>query len=167
MVLKFRAIILALRGWIARDIAEALGKSERTIQQWVIDFNRDGVDGLLDRRGGNRFHLDDQQEQQIIEYLDAKARDPQDGVRHARELIAWIEQKFNKTYSLSGLYDMLHRLGFSWLMPRPCHEKNDPLVMEEFQKKRPLAWSKSLGSIPARRSKSGSRMKRVLGKREH
>lgn len=166
-VLKFRAVILAMQGWFACDIAEALGKGTRTIQQWIADFNREGVDGLTDRRGGNHFHLTDEQEQQVIAYLDAKARDPREGVRHAQELIAWIECRFDKTYSLSGIYDMLHRLGFSWLMPRPCHEKNDPVVMEAFKKTRRRSWTKSLGLIPTERFKSGFRTKHVSARREH
>ena len=39
MVLKFQAIVLARNDWMAREIAEALGKSTRTIQQWVGDYN--------------------------------------------------------------------------------------------------------------------------------
>jgi transposase len=157
MVLKLRAIILARRGWIAGDIAEAVGKSQRTIQQWVGDYNRQGLDGLKDRRGGNHRHLTDAQEQQLREHLDAQANDPQGGVRHAGALIPQIEQMFGVTYSLSGLYDLLHRLGYRWLMPRPRHEKNDPATVDAFKKTPRRLWSRSPRLTRANGSRSGSR----------
>ena len=57
--LKLRSVILARRGWTAPQVAEALGKGRRTIQQWVGDYNRDALDGLTDGRGGNHRYLDD------------------------------------------------------------------------------------------------------------
>ena len=134
MVLKLRTIILARDGWAYKDIAEAVGKSPRTVQQWVSDYNHEGLDGLKDRRTSNHRYLTAEQEQQLCDHLDALAENPHDGVRHAADLIPFIEQHFNVTYSLSGLYDLLHRLGYRWLMPRPRHEKNDPAVVEAFKK---------------------------------
>ena len=45
--------------------------------------------------------------------------------------------QFGVVYSLTGAYDLLHRLGFSWLMPRPRHAKASKEVQDEFKKKRP------------------------------
>ena len=165
MVLKLRALILARRGWFASDIAEALGKSVRTVQQWVGDYNRGGLDGLRDRRGGNRRYLSDEQEQQLREHLDALAQDPHRGVRHAGELIPFIEQHFNVTYSLSGLYELLHRLGYVWLMPRPRHEKNDPQAVEAFKKTPPRSCDGSPRNIPASASRCGSRTRHASANR--
>lgn len=134
MVLKLRTIILARDGWTHTRIAQAVGKSPRTIQPWVGNYNRDSLDGLKDHRTSNRRYLTAEQEQQLCNHLDARAEDPHDGVRHAAALIPVIEQRFGVTYSLSGLYDLLHRLGYEWLMPRPRHEKNDPAVVEAFKK---------------------------------
>ena len=90
------------------------------------------VIGLSDRRGGNHRYLNTQQEQQLKDRLDTAAEDPNGGVRHVAELAPWIEEHFGVTYSLSGLYDLLHRLGYEWLVPRPRHIKNDPVVIEAF-----------------------------------
>jgi putative transposase len=160
LVLKLRAVVLGRQGWIAPRIAEALGKSPRTIQQWVGDYNRHGLDGLRDRRTSNRRYLTAEQEQQLREHLDAAADDPRGGVRHAGELGAYTEQHFGVTYSLSGLHELLRRLGYTWLMPRPRHEKNDPQVVEDFKKKRPRSWHKPPPSTPTSASKSGSRTRR-------
>lgn len=132
--LKLRAIILARRGWTAPQIAEALGKGRRSVQRWIAAYNEDGLDGLQDRRGGNHRLLTPMQEEQLKSHLDALAEDPHDGIRHAADLQPWLEQQFHVTYSLSGLYALLHRLGYSWLMPRPRHPKADPAAQEAFKK---------------------------------
>ena len=132
--LKLRALILAKRRWSAVQIGEALGKTARTIQNWVRNYNRDALDGLVDTRGGNRRHLTDEQEQELCDYLDRVSEDPEDGPRHAADLKPWIETRFGVVYSLSGLYELLHRLGYSWLMPRPRHPKHDPAAQAAFKK---------------------------------
>ena len=131
-----RAVILARRGWTHRTIAEALGASPRTIQQWIGCYNRQSLEGLQDQRGGNHRHLTADNEQEVRAYLDRLAEDPHDGVRHARELQGWISRQFGKLYSMSGVYELLHRLGYRWLMPRPRHPQADPAAQDEFKKKR-------------------------------
>ena len=157
--LKLRALILARRGWTAPRIAEALGKSPRTIQQWVGDYNRAQLDGLTDRRGGNHRYLTDDQETELAAYLDETGADPERGVRHAAELIPWIEQQFGKLYTLKGLYDLLHRLGYAWLMPRPRHPGADAEAQDAFKKRSPRISNTSPMNIPTNASRSGSRTK--------
>lgn len=166
MVLKIRAVILAKQGWIARSIGDALGKTSRCIQQWVGDYNRHGLDGLKDRRGGNHRHLTIEQEQQLMSHLDALADNPHDGVRYASDLLPYIEQHFGVTYSLSGIYELLHRLGYSWLMPRPRHEKNDPQVVDAFKKTPLRLYKTSQSNTRTKPSKSGSRTKPASASRE-
>ena len=37
-------------------------------------------------------------------------------------------------HTLGGIYDVLRRLGYSGLVPRPRHRKNDPAAMERFER---------------------------------
>lgn len=136
MYAKLRALVLARRGWSAAAIGEAVGKTPRTVQNWVTAYNDRSLEGLADGRGGNHRHLSEEQERQITEHLDALAEDPEAGVRHAAELIEWIEQRFGVLYSLSGIYALLDRLGYSWLMPRPRHPGADDQAREAFKKTR-------------------------------
>ena len=154
---RLRAVILATQGWMAGAIAEALGVSVRTIQQWVGDYNREGLDGLQDRRGGNHRYLTPEQEQQLREHLAATAADPDGGVRHAAELLPHIEQHFGVRYSLSGLYTLLDRLGYAWLMPRPRHPGTDPQAQAAFKKKPRRSSRRSLPTTRTNASRSGSR----------
>lgn len=55
-----------------------------------------------------------------------------------KDAVRILNGEFGVAYSLNGVYDLLHRLGFSCLSPRPRHEKNDPAAMEAFKERAPL-----------------------------
>jgi len=157
---RLQMVILAKEGQTAPEIARTLSISRRTVQFWVHCYNTGGLEGLRDRRkGGNQRKLDDAQEHQIIDYLNQQAADPHGGVRRGEDLRQWIHSQFGVLYSLPGTYDLLHRLGYSCLMPRPRHKSTDPETQAAF-KKTPGRKSRRLPSTTrAKRSKSGSRMR--------
>ena len=43
-----------------------------------------------------------------------------------------IEKEFGVVHTLGGIYDVLRRLGYSSLVPRPRHRKNDPAALQRF-----------------------------------
>ena len=49
-----------------------------------------------------------------------------------------LEREFGVCYSLSGAYDLLHRLGYSCLKPRPRHRKSDPATVRQWTASAPL-----------------------------
>ncbi len=51
---RLRIIILAAQGFTAPSIAMILDLSRRDVQLWVERYNREGLHGLDDQRGGNR-----------------------------------------------------------------------------------------------------------------
>lgn len=127
MVRRLLVVILARQGQTTPQIVEATGVSRRTVQEWVQRYNADSLAGLKDRRrGGNRRHLTADQEAQVCQHLDRLAEEPHDGVRRGEDLRRWLEGQFGVLYSLTGVYDLLHRLDYSCLMPRPRHAKADP-----------------------------------------
>jgi transposase len=135
ILLRLQAVILAKAEHTAPEIAEILSVTYRSVQYWIQRYNRQGLEGLRDlRRGGNQRKLTDQQEQQIKKYLDYQADDPTGGVRRGQDLRQWIHQQFGVLYSLPGIYDLLHRLGYRCLMPRPRHRKADPQRQRAFKK---------------------------------
>lgn len=141
--LGLQAVVLAKEGRTAKQIAHALGLGLRTAQQYVQDYNTGGVEALRDKRTGEHdrgrhHHLAPEQEQWLCQRLDAGPL-PEDGVCSLRgaDVRRIIEQKAGVLYSLSGVYDLLHRLGCSCLMPRPRHPKADPAAQEAFKKTPP------------------------------
>ena len=148
---ELQAIILARQKRAAPDIAKSLGHGRRTVQQWVYDYNVGGIDGLADKRGGNHRHLTQEQEDQLRERLDAGAI-KDDGVcsLRAADVRSIIHKQFGKLYKPSGVYDLLHRLGYSYLCPRPRHPKSDAEAQEAFKKTSPDKLSRSRSVIPTR-----------------
>ena len=132
---QLQAIVLATQKRPAPDIAKALGHGRRTVQQWVHDYNVGGIDGLADKRGGNHRYLSEEQEDQLRQRLDAGATTG-DGVcsLRAADVGTILQKEFGKLYKPSGVYDLLHRLGYSYLCPRPRHPQSSVEAQEAFKK---------------------------------
>ena len=164
---RYRCVLLALRGFEAIPIGDKLGRSRRFVQYWVYRYRDHGLDGLMDRpRSGQPTRLPRAAEDRLRARLDAEPQ-PQDGVCSLRgvDVVRVLQAEFGVTYSLPGAYDLLHRLGYSYLRPRPQHRKNDPAAMQAWRQAAPLLSRKSGTSTPSGRSKSGSKTKPASGKK--
>ena len=62
---------------------------------------------------------------------------PEDGVcvLRGKEIQRIIAEQFDVHYSLSAIYKLLHRLGYSYVSSRPEHPKGNPEARETFKKK--------------------------------
>lgn len=149
---RYRAVLLAMGegesdGAAEREgdeIAEMIGRSPRFVDEWVGRYRRGGLAALVPRKQpGRRPKLTPEQEAKLRARLDAAARDGppvEDGVctLRGKDVCRIIEQEFGVTHTLGGIYDVLRRLGYSSLVPRPRHRKNDPAAMAQFQQDAPL-----------------------------
>jgi transposase len=165
--LRLRAVILALAGRTAPEIAQALGAGRRTVQEWVARSNAEGLDGLDDRPGrGRPCRLSAPRLERLRRRIDAGPT-PEDGACALRgpEVRALLEREFGVAYSLPAVSFLLHRLGYEPLDPRPRHLKADPAAQEEFQKKSTTGSARSPAPTPASGSRSGSRTRRGSGRR--
>src|SRR3954466_4498529 len=132
---RVQAVLLAKQGDSAAQIARALGVSRRAVQAWVAAYNRAGLGALPDRpHPGRAPILPRDQEARFLERIDAPPR-PEDGVCELRgaDIRRILEQEFAARYTLDGVYKLLHRLGYSDLMPRPCHPEADPEAQAFFK----------------------------------
>ena len=137
---RYRAVLMAVAGEEAVDIARALGRARRSVQDWTYAYRDDGIEAIQPaRRKGRQPKLPREREAELAARLDAG---PQlhDGVctLRGRNVVAILEREFGVRYSLGGAYDLLHRLGYSCLSPRPLHEKSDPAAIEAFKTHAPL-----------------------------
>lgn len=152
---RMQIIAIAQQGRTGAEIAELMGESQRSVQRWVARYNTRGIDGLDDRpRPGRPQTLSRDQQQSFMRRLDAgPARTDAVSVLHGRDIQRILEQEFDAIYTLDGVYKLLHRLGYSWLCPRPQHEHADPQAQEEFKKNQlPDRADRSRASRSARRS---------------
>ena len=133
---RLRAVRLALGGFDAPAVAERTGYSRRSVQTWVARYNAAGMPGLDDAPGrGTKPPLDAEQEKRFRVRVEAGPT-AADGVATLRgeDFRRVLKDEFGIVRSLGAVYYLLHRLGYSSLIPRPRHPKGDPAKREEFQK---------------------------------
>jgi len=158
---RYRAVVLALEGHSAPQIARTLARSRRFVQLWGYAYRDQGLDAIGPKRQpGCPSKLPKAQEQAFQERLRADPTET-DGVCTLRrkDIRRILQEEFGVEYSLAGVYDLLHRLGFSCLAPRPRHRKNDPAAMQQWVEQVPLLSRSRPSNIPASPSRSGSRTK--------
>jgi transposase len=147
---RYRTVRLALAGEECPVIQEKLGRSKDFVQSWVYAYRDGGLDALRPKKQpGRQPKLSKSQQAALAARLDAGPR-PEDGActLRGKQIVALIQREFGVRYSLGGAYDLLQRLGYSYLRPRPRHPKNDPLAMAQFRRDAPLLSSGSKRSIP-------------------
>jgi putative transposase len=132
---RIQAVILAKQGDTAPQIARALGFSRRAVQAWIAADNRGGLEALPDRPHPGRLPtLPHDREAAFLERIEAPPG-PEDGVWEWRgaDIRRLLEKQFGARYTLGGVYKLLHRLGYSGLMPRPHHPDASPEAQEFFK----------------------------------
>lgn len=163
MRIRVQGVVLAKQGRTAEEIADLLDASRRAVQDWVRRYNQEGVEGLSRRPGqGRREKLSPRERERFCARIEAgPGEEDQVCTLRGRDYQRILQQEFGKLYRLSGVYALLHRLGYSCLMPRPKHRKADLQAQEAFKK---TSWRRSRPSakpIPSSPWKSGFRMKPV------
>ena len=159
---RCRIVLLALGGLTAVQIADKVGCSRRTVQQWVYRYRDEGLDGLRERsRPGQPKRLATASEEAFRRRLEA-GPSADDGVctLRGRDIQRILAKEFGAKYSLQGVYDLLHRLGFSCLKPRPRHRKNDAAVMAAWLSDTPFLSRTPGKRTSIRTSRFGFRTKR-------
>ena len=150
---RMHAIYLAARGLSCPQIMTITGAARRTIQQWVHKYNKHGIDGLKDKqRPGQPTKLPRRDEPRFCKRIEIGPT-KKDGVSvlNGPAIRRILEREFGVLYSQQGLYDLLHRLGYSCLCPRPQHEKSDLKLQQLFKKTSSKRWIKSNQPIPAKK----------------
>jgi transposase len=132
---RLQAVLLAKQGWTAAHIAMSLSCSLRAVKNWVARYNRGGLEALRERpRTGRPRRLAPEHYPRLKQRLEAPPR-PADGVctLRAADVRRILEHEFGALMGRQAVYDLLHRLGYSALMPRPYHEDCIPEVQEFFK----------------------------------
>jgi transposase len=137
---RLRAVRLALDGLTCPVIRDKLDRSKDFVQTWCYAYRDGGIEAIPpSKQRGRTPRLSPPQETQLKARLDAGPL-PRDGVcaLRGRDVARIVEEEFGVRYTLDGAYDLLRRLGYSSLRPRPGHRKNNPAAMEEFKADAPL-----------------------------
>lgn len=128
---RLQALWLLRQGRSARETASVIGVHERTVQQWLAWYRRDGRAGIRAHRrqgpGKASFLTTDQQAALVAE---AAA-----GVFYtAQDVVAWVQEQFGVSYRPAGIYPLLARLKIAPKVPRPYNPKQSPDAQDAWKR---------------------------------
>jgi transposase len=144
--------IAAVVGGASRDEAATIGGMDRqTLRDWVIRFNEQGPDGLINKVApGAPGKLAKEHKAFLAQLVEDGPIPAVHGVVRWRacDLIMQLHEAFGLSVSDDTVYRALKDLGFSHVSARPKAYRQDPEAMEAFKKTLPPAWQRSARSSP-------------------
>ena len=128
------------------EAARLGGVTVQIIRDWVLRFNSQGPDALIDRKApGKPPVLTDKHRAALAAVIEAGPRPYIDGVVRWRlvDLAAWLWDEFQVSVSRQTLGRELRAMGYRKISARPQAYKQDPKAIEAFKKTSPPSWTKS------------------------
>jgi transposase len=146
---------VVLEGASREDAATTGGMDRQTLRDWVIRFNEQGPDGLINIPSpGVPPKLDEDHKAFLTRLVEEGPIPAVHGVVRWRacDLIMRLHEEFGLSVSDDTIYRALKKLGFSHMSARPKAYKQNAEAMEAFKKTSPSVWRKSArSSHPAHR----------------
>lgn len=133
---RILAIANALDGMSREDAARSAGMDRQTLRDWVLRYNKHGVEGLVDRwDGGRRPTYTPQEQAEIVEIVLAGPDTEATGLSAytLADLAAICEARFGKRLHPWSLGRLLKSLGLSRQKTRPIHPETDPAAQAVFK----------------------------------
>ena len=143
---RLLAIAAVVDGCSREDAAKIGGMDRQTLRDWVIRFNEQGPDGLVNVPSpGAPGKLNGEHKAFLARIVDEGPIPAIHGVVgwRACDLIMRLHEEFGLSVSDDTVYRALKELGFSHVSARPKAYKQDVEAMDAFKKTSPYAWRKS------------------------
>jgi transposase len=121
---RIKAILMSDSGWTFKDIAKALLLDQETISRHVKEYIEEQK--LSIKTGGSESKLSIEQATELVKHLE--------NVTYLKvsDICIYIEEKYNISYTVSGMTSWLKLNGFSYKKPKGTPSKADPIAQEEF-----------------------------------
>ena len=143
---RLLALAAVFDGASRGEAARIGGVGLQIVRDWVVRFNAEGPDGLIDRKApGKTPLLTDDQRAGLARAAEEGPKPYLDGVVRWRliDLVQWVWEEFDVSISRQTLGRELRAPGFRKLSARPRHYGQDPDALEAFKKTSPTAWRRS------------------------
>ena len=121
----------------------------QVVRDWVLRFNAEGPDGLIDGKAtGKPPKLNDEQRQALARIVESGPIPAvHEVVRWRRkDLALWIFEKFRISLDETTVGRELRALGFRKITARPRHKGQNEFALEAFKKTSPPRWKRSAPS---------------------
>lgn len=134
---RILAILGVKRGDYIPAVAKQLCLSESRLRSWVHRFNAEGLKGLVDKkRSGKPKKLSSKEEEKFrARIMNGALKKDSVNTLRGKDFQKILLQEFGKSYSLAGAYVILHRLGYSNIVPRPKNPRTNNIKQGIFKKK--------------------------------
>jgi len=122
------------------------GVTLQIVRDWVIRFNTEGPDGLINRKAaGPKRKLTDNQRRALAEIVEQGPTPSIHGVVRWRrsDLAQWLWDEFGVLIEESTVGRELKALGFAKLSVRPRHHAQSERAADDFKKALQAQWRKS------------------------
>lgn len=128
---RLHALWLIRAGHHVRGAAALVGVHERTVQEWVGWYRRGGLAAVrAPRRAGKgrAAKLTPEQQAQLL------AEAATGSFFTVADALNWAAEAFGVSYTSSGMYTLLSRLGCAKKVPRPMNPKTSPEAQAAWEK---------------------------------
>jgi transposase len=127
---KIKAILLIAQGFSYYEIEKILLLDERTLNRYKNLYKHKGIDGLVaNNYQGSSYKLSDEQIELLKQELDSKI------YWTAEEICEYVKKTFKVSYTVKGMVQTLHRLGYSYKKASSVPGKADKEKQQAFIKR--------------------------------
>ena len=112
------------QGYSYAEIARVLLLDDETIRRHVQDYFRE--EKLKPENGGSNEALNEQQSAELEQHLCSKT------YRHIKDICAYVKQRYDISYSISGMRNWLRRRHFRYKKPTPVPRNVDKAAQAAF-----------------------------------
>lgn len=135
--LRLYAVYQVAKGQSSRKLEDLYNTSFKQITNWVHRFEKEGLEGLKDKKGrGRKDKLTLSQKQEIVKLLKNELP-AKYGFNTATWtgplLISWIKKEFKIEYKKAQIYNIIKALGFSYQKGRGIFPETDKEKQEDFK----------------------------------
>lgn len=134
---RILAIIMIERGMKKEDIADLLSITDVTLWRWTNRYNKNGVEGLVDKdRSGRNSKLSTEEKKDLKKTLCKNPKEVgYDKEAWSTKLVLYhIKKEYGVEYHTRYIQDFLRNLGFELKKPRPKHYKSSEKERKEYFK---------------------------------
>jgi transposase len=150
---RLLALSLIYDGEARLEAARHADVTLQTIRDWVLWFNAEGPEGLLDGKStGTPPKLNARQRAALARVVEEGPKPYLDGVVRWRlcDLAAWLYENHEVSVDLSTISRALRDMGYRKLTARPRHFAQNPEALTAFKKTSRPRWHKFKANlIPA------------------
>jgi len=143
---RLLALAAIYEGASRTEAAKVGGVTLQIVRDWVMKFNAQGPEGLIDRKPpGQPSRLNGAHRVALAAIIESGPIPAVHGVVRWRivDLCQWIYEEFRVVVAKQTLSRELRAMGYRKLSARPRHHEQAEGAIEDFKKAFPRAWTRS------------------------